>query len=615
MRLIKRHSFFLKSFLGSLLIITGAIALASLAAYRTLDAYYLDQTRGEQDRLARIVQDSIERTWDLPDDEIDALCKRFFAAPADYPARDVGAAPTGFAIAARLTVIGADGRVRGDSHFDPKRMENHKTAGRPEVLAALGGNPGYDERVSETGQEQYLYLARPIRRGGAVVGLVRIALPIESIARTEDFIFHVLLWVSVAGVATAVLLGLLISWIWYVPLRRITQAARQIASGNVEHGAKVFGTDELAQLGAAVNELRDNLAGKLALITAQREDLETIVANLDEGVIATDSDARVVLMNPPATQLLARGAADIVGKRLGAAVHHPAIAEIHAAAIASGRAVTRQIEADVRGQRRTIEVHATPVSAGGSDAIAALIVTRDITDLARAATMKAEFAANASHELRTPLATLRAAVDSLAAADLDDRQALEQLVAILNRHVSRLEQMTLDLLDLHIVESGKKELVPEEIGLGSLAAWTDAHFASQASEKGVALDVAAEEPHATLTSDRKLLELILQNLVDNAIKFTPGGGRVACRIEPQGRHVRIEVRDTGCGIPPEDQPRIFDRFYQADSSRSGDARLRGTGLGLAIVKHAAERLDARIDVESEVGKGTTVTVLVPRELP
>lgn len=202
-------------------------------------------------------------------------------------------------------------------------------------------------------------------------------------------------------------------------------------------------------------------------------------------------------------------------------------------------------------------------------------------------------------------------MDSLSAADPGDSDEVRKLSAVLDRHVSRLEGMTNDLLDLHMVESAKVALRLQDIALGDLAEWVRAQFAATAQEKGLTLEVAADQRDNRLRSDRKLLELILRNLLDNAIKFTPAGGRVECRFETAEQAVTLRVSDTGCGIRPQDQPRVFERFFQGEASRTGDSRVRGTGLGLAIVKHAAERLAARIELQSEPGKGTVVTVVLP----
>ncbi len=236
---------------------------------------------------------------------------------------------------------------------------------------------------------------------------------------------------------------------------------------------------------------------------------------------------------------------------------------------------------------------------------------RDVTDLVDAAAMKAQFVANASHELRTPLATIRAAVDSLTSADPADRQELLKLTGILDRHVARLEDMTQDLLDLHRVEAVQFPLQLADATAGDLGRWVQSQFAAAAGDKGVHLAVTTPQPDRSVRTDRKLLEMILRNLLDNAVKFTPAGGRVNCAFEPAAGGLRVIVSDTGCGIRPQDLPHVFERFYQGDAARSGDTKVRGTGLGLAIVKHAAERLGAKVELSSQLGQGTQATIVIP----
>jgi two-component system phosphate regulon sensor histidine kinase PhoR len=185
---------------------------------------------------------------------------------------------------------------------------------------------------------------------------------------------------------------------------------------------------------------------------------------------------------------------------------------------------------------------------------------------------------------------------------------------MLDRHVTRLENMANDLLDLNAVERPADQLRLEDISLPSLAEWTKNLFTSRAKEKNLSFLVETLSPQAFFRSDRKLVELMLRNLLDNAIKFTPAGS-VECRLEQTDEDIVICVSDTGVGIRKEDQPRVFERFFQADSSRSGDSRIRGTGLGLAIVRHAAEQLNARIELQSELGRGTTITISIPTVNP
>jgi two-component system phosphate regulon sensor histidine kinase PhoR len=589
---MRPRSTFIRLFLGNLLAMVAILSLVGLFAYKRLNRNYQAEARRNQDRLARVATEHFQGLWPLRQSQVDEICKRLL--------HDRGV---------RLTVIASNGAVLGDSEADPRLMANHRTPDRPEVLAALAGKAGIDERRSDTIAIQYRYVAMPLTHGGQVVASVRLAMPVKTIAEGETVLRNAILWSVLAGIVAAVLLGLLTSWIWYAPLRRITRTAKQIASGDLTSKAGIVRSGGLGELAGALNELRDSLGKYLGQIASQHQDFQAVLANLMEGVVATDANGRIVLMNRAAGELFSVDHRQAVGKPLQSAVRVLQILECHEQAAIMAEPIHSQFEIDTPACHRALEVHGAKVPPGPSS-IACLLVIRDVTEMAAAAAMKAQFAANASHELRTPLATIRAAVDSLASAEPGNKEELTKLAGMLDRHVARLEEMTRDLLDLHRVESAKFQIRLEDIALGDLADWVRAQFASHAREKGLVFSVSASVPGHRLHSDRKLLELILSNLVDNAIKFTPAGGSIECAFEATAQGVSMRVNDTGCGIQPEDQPRVFDRFYQSDAVRSGDSRVRGTGLGLAIVKHAAERLGAKVELQSAVGQGTTVSVFL-----
>jgi len=259
--------------------------------------------------------------------------------------------------------------------------------------------------------------------------------------------------------------------------------------------------------------------------------------------------------------------------------------------------------------RKTLEVHARPVPGQPPQSLQVLLTVRDLTAEIRTAAIKAEFVTNASHELRTPVATLRAAIDSLRYGG-QEKETFDKCLDVLDRHSTRLEDLINDLLDLNAVERPQAQINVEEMTCGELVDWVLAQFQATAGEKGLQLKVESATADAAFGSDRVLVQMILRNLVENAIKFTDAG-TVGCTIEKgQDGAVTFRVSDTGRGIRPEDQVRVFERFYQVDQSRSGDARTRGTGLGLAIVKHASERLGGKVELQSRPGAGTVVTVML-----
>jgi len=596
-----RHSFFTKLFLGNLLLIAIIVGIGGGLSYRRLNEIHLAEGEDHQLRITQFAQLHFQDVWQQSAGQVDFMdreCKQF-----------------GVESPMRLTVIAFDGRVLGDSEADPRYMKGHKTADRPEVMKAMKGLPGRDIRSSETLGVEFRYLARPIRQNGEVVGVVRMAMPIQAVVRQQSFIRGALLWAALAAVAAAVLLALLLSWIWYAPLRQITRTARTLASGDLSQRAAIPGTGELAQLAAALNEMRDSIRRKISQIAAQRQNLAAVVESLREGVISLDGRGRILLMNRAAIDLLAPDDRQPAGKHLQAVVRIPEIVDVYNEVADAPEPVSRNVHAEVAGRARVLDVHAATLAEGDDEHPAALLVVRDVTHLVRMADVKAQFVANASHELRTPLATIRAAVDSLAGIEPGEADELGRIAQILDRHTTRLEEMTNDLLSLHLVESADQRLRRENIALGSLAEWVRENFSPRAAEQGISLTVDCGDPVAELYSDNTLIELILQNLLDNAVKFTPAGGEVSCRFQVDGEAVCLVVRDTGCGIDPDIRERVFERFFQADASRSSGPKVRGTGLGLAIVKHAADRLKAGVDLTSRPGVGTTVTVTIPRRPP
>jgi two-component system phosphate regulon sensor histidine kinase PhoR len=601
---------FYKLFVGNLVIVGLIVAGAGYISYRSLVATFLHETELYQDHMAVMARECIERLWSMPEAQIDRLCKRLPEELAEQ-VRTGSRLPPEHNLPTRVTVIAADGRVLGDSHSDPARMLNHKTDDRPEVLAALGGRPGRDARQSETLRVKYRYVALPIRQEGQTVGAVRVAIPAVAVVQNEAVIRDILLGTAGAVFGAFALVALLVNWAWYRPLRQIAQSADQIAAGDLEHRVPMSGSGELAQLAAALNQMRNSITDKIATITAQRRSLEAVLESLRDAVIALDAEGNIALANRAAADLLFPPGLEVEGFRLQAVVRSAGIVDAYNESVKTGQPVARSLEADVKGTPRVFDVLVSPLAAAAGKGPNRLVVVRDVTALVRLATVKAEFAANASHELRTPLASLRVAAESLADVDPADRGDLGRIAKVIDRQIRRLEDLTRDLLDLHGVESGKRELAPEPMAAAALAEWLRTEFAERARAKGLALDVNTPAPDHVFTADRPLVELILHNLLDNAIKFTPAGGRVVCTIEPHDGALRLVVSDTGCGIPREDLPRVFERFFQADASRSRGAETRGTGLGLAIVKHACERLGGTVSLKSDLGRGTTVEILVP----
>lgn len=610
---MRRYNFFLKLFLGNFLLIALVLIVGGWLAYRLAGQRFEQESRDKQKRVTAIARSFLEEVWsDLPAEaegdpalrrgRIDAALKQQLRETAGN---------------LRITVIDLQGNVLGDTSEVPaEKMVNHMTSDRGEVTGARDFGQGWDLRRSETLDRPFRYYAETITIGGQKQAIIRSAMPVRYLSESRDLIGRwVLILIAVLAIS-GLLLGLLVSWIWYAPLRRLTLAARSMASGSLRTRAHIRGSDELGELAQALDEMRENLARQIDLIATQRANLQTVVSTLREGIIATDRRDRVVLVNRAAYDMLdvedhtGKKHPELPGQHVQSIVRVASIMDLYRQVCQEGQTATRQIETDVLGHMRTLQVTVTQVEPGPAEGLNALIVIHDVSDIARAAAMKSEFVANASHELRTPLATIRAAVESLATIEPNDTEMFHKLLDILARHVQRLENMTLDLLNLHVVATEDVQLHPQQLTAESLVNWVRSNYAASAAGKNIELETRTPEPKLRFESDRKLLEMILQNLLDNAMKFT-SQGKVQMEIAPVEDRIMIRVKDTGSGIRPEEQSRVFERFYQADQARSGDTKIRGTGLGLAIVKHAAERLGAVIRLESKLGLGTTITLTLP----
>ncbi|HEV7298183.1 MAG TPA: ATP-binding protein [Tepidisphaeraceae bacterium] len=434
---------------------------------------------------------------------------------------------------------------------------------------------------------------------------------------------------------TAIIVGLVVTGIWFAwrhirwtrPVDELNRAMDQLTEGDWKLRAAPQGAPELQQMAGRLNDLARQVRTQLSGLRMQRADLQTLVDTLPDSIITTDATGRIVLINQPASQLLSVAVDMARGMQLVAVVHDNAIVELFDAAIqnahdplpaseeltaalAVSRSVQRTMQLMRSGQRLTFQAFATRTAGGG-----VLLVLRDITQLSATVQMKTDFVANASHELRTPLAAIKMAFETLREVYDDDAKQTMRCINIIEGHLNRLEEMLRDLLDLSRVES--PDLKPQLQRVKTVDVFTllRSGLGAFAREKLVELKLAdSPDTPAAFETDERLLNLVLKNLVENSIKFTPPGGSVTLEFRQSGDETRISVIDTGIGIPPEHVERVFERFYQVDPARSGSAG-RGTGLGLAIVKHAVAGLGGALSLRSKVGVGTTVTVALHNSAP
>ncbi|OLE66235.1 MAG: hypothetical protein AUG03_00860, partial [Acidobacteria bacterium 13_1_20CM_2_68_14] len=393
------------------------------------------------------------------------------------------------------------------------------------------------------------------------------------------------------------------------PARRLeamARAASDFAGGRTAVRAEAGGDDEVAVLARSLNRMADELQERLVLLERERSQLRTVLEGMVEGVVLTDPTGRILLAND-AFRRIFNAQLPVEGRRPLETARVPALQEAIESALEADEPVTREIALG-GAQDKVIQASLASIRESG-ETVGAVAVFHDVSELKRLERVRREFVANVSHELRTPLTAIKGYAETLRDGGLRDPETAAEFVRVIHRHAERLRALIEDLLDLAAVEQGEARIDLAPVALRDVATQAEAVARPAAAGKRhtLTLDVPGDLPR--VLADRDRLGQVLINLLDNAVKFTPEGGRIEVSARPSSGRVVLSVKDNGVGIPPEDIGRIFERFYRVGRSR--DRREGGTGLGLAIAKHLTQAMGGTIEVESRPGSGTTFRVSLP----
>jgi two-component system phosphate regulon sensor histidine kinase PhoR len=507
---------------------------------------------------------------------------------------------TGKEIQARITLIAKDGTVLDDTDQDPLTMENHAT--RPEVVAALSSGVGRSTRYSATLHENMMYVAVPIMNQGKVLGIARVALPLTTVESSVNIAVMTIVSAIAIVAMLVILAAALIARMITRPVRQITKAAEGIAAGKLDQQIPVRTSDEIGRLGHAFNEMSLSLKTTMATIVDERGKLVTILTSLTDGVVMTDSEGRILLVNPAAERFFNFKEARVTGHPLIEAVHDYEIDDVVKKCLKTAREQTAQLDS-VTG--RFLRVIVVPITAVRSSA--ALILFQDLTELRNLQTMRRELIGNISHELRTPIAGIKAMVETLKGSAIDDKEAAMDFLTRIDSEVDRLTQMVAELTELSRIETGRAEFRMAPTDFNLLIEEVVAQMNPLAEKQQVTIATNLAEDLPIVGADKERIRQTIINLVHNAIKFNKPGGRVTVSTRADAESVIINVSDTGIGILKEDLPHVFERFYKADKARSRG----GSGLGLAIAKQTIQAHGGNIWAQSEEGKGSTFSFSLP----
>jgi signal transduction histidine kinase len=563
-------------FLSTSLLVAATVLGLTLAADRILRDQLEAQTAQGLEREARLVDQLVP------------------ADTTDWPAIAIR---LGTMIGHRVTLIDTTGRVRGDTEFPADalpQLENH--AHRPEVMAAVSTGVGESKRYSVSTDLNRMYMAIRSRVPGLLV--VRVSTTLAAVDAQIDAVQHAVWFSGLVAIALAALLAWVGSGYYARQLLGLTSAAQAIA----EERLPMFPDSripEIAQHARALRAMNGELDARFAALRREREETAALVEAMTDGVIATDARGAIRTCNAAARRLLRLEPTAAPPPLAG--LFHDTAARAVVDDVLAGRDVEQR---ELRIDDHAVVVTARPLPDGGS-----LLVLRDISELRRLETVRRDFVANVSHELKTPLTAIAGYAETLVSETPPGGPAATFPATIL-AHARRMQRLVEDLLDLSRIESGgwRPHPTPLDIAAAVREAWGS--FAERGRAANVELRVTVAPGAERMTADPDALRQVLTNLFDNALRYTPRGGRISVTAGPaDGGGIELTIGDTGTGIPAEHLPRIFERFYRVDPSRSREQG--GTGLGLAIVKHLVEAHGGRVIAESMLSRGTTIRLTFP----
>jgi two-component system phosphate regulon sensor histidine kinase PhoR len=577
-----------KLFLVSLALISVSVFATEAYLSRSLETQLTARARAELVVRARLIA---ERAAALPT-SLDN------AAIADALADELG-----HVAGARVTLVRSNGTVAGDSDVPAAALpslENHLA--RPEIAEALNAGQGSSVRYSTTLGRRMMYVAVPVARQQVTLGVARVALPLSDLENALGDMRRTLATGALIALLVAIAISLSAAQLTARRLLNLADVARRFAGGNLDTRSRASGDDEIAAVGRALDHLAENLSRTLGELRSERDVLTGILSSMSEGVLVVGSDGRIVLTNAALKAMLLLGG-DAVGKSILQAIRNADLNELLLRAAERG---SMEAEMELAGLKpRRVLVRAVRLNDAPRGVLAVVV---DVTELRRLENIRRDFVANASHELRSPLTSIRAAAETLRTVENDPAAAI-RFVELIERNAARLAALIDDLLELSKIESRELRLEIETLDLAATVERVLVQHAHRAEVRGMTLThTLAASP--AVRADRRALEHVLGNLIDNALKYCPAGAAVKVAAESENGMVRVSVIDTGAGIPAEHVPRLFERFYRVDAGRSRE--LGGTGLGLAIVKHLVETMGGEVSVASTPDTGSTFSFTLPR---
>ncbi len=505
----------------------------------------------------------------------------------------------------RVTFINTEGRAIADSINNSIIFEWFNR--EPEFQHAMRGERQIVQRYSREVGKKFFYLAMPPVKVGNLEVVVRLGDDYKEIDHTIEKFFMYVLISTIIGLIFAIIIGYISVGRITKPVKELTEASKLIAEGDFNKKVEVNTKDEIEELSISFNQMASKLKWTIDQIKDKNTKMNAILASMQEGLLALDYKNRVILANHSAKEIL-----DINNIQIGAHIKElldTDMAEKIEKIIADKK--EHNIEIEIGDENKKTIHLSTSIIQGKDDhedRIGILLIIRDITSIRKLEKMRKDFVANVSHELRTPLTSIGGFVETLKIKELDEKNR-NKAIDIIEFEVERLKGLINNLLRLSEIENIENVKHLADIDIKDDIYEVIKLLGPLADKKNIKLMLNMGDSLNPINGDRDWFRLILTNLIENSIKYTDEDGNVKIYISNYGQGINLIIEDNGIGIPEEDIPRIFERFYRVDKSRSNI--IEGSGLGLSIVKHIVILFGGSIEVESELGKGSRFTVILP----
>jgi two-component system phosphate regulon sensor histidine kinase PhoR len=579
-----KSSLFQKVFGSYLLIIVLALVVMSLFMIRQIEVSFIREVREDLTGQARIIAM-------MPGNEIENKIKNL----ADISH-------------ARITLVDPSGTVIVDSEKNTSEMESHLN--RPEIQEVRIKGHGEAIRFSHSLGVDMFYVASPIMDGSELKGYIRLAKPLFEVKRSMDRVYHAMYWFILIITASSLIVAFLFSRKFVSPIRKIGAYTQKIRDGENPGTLLVESDDEIGQLAKNINCMVEQYREKVRYADEERGKLESVFASMIEGVVVLNNQKRIELMNKGMNDIIGpRYSIDVIGKTSLEAFRNLDLQNALDVFDETKRPISQELSlGDENPVILSVNISAIHGLPGNEEKT--MMVFHDITRLKKLERMREDFVANVTHEIKTPLTAIIGFIETLQNGAIEESLTAKKFLGTIAENARRLNRLVDGLLILSNIELGEMTLQLEGVSVIQVVDHVLPIFEGRAQEKNLKIDKNLPERLPMIHADRDRVAQVLLNVIDNAVKFTPDGGSVAIRAYEEGKDsVVIQVVDTGVGIPKSEMPRLGERFYRVDRARSRE--LGGTGLGLSIVKHLMKAHQGRIEIESKMGGGTTISLHFP----